>query len=239
VQAKKALQVVSGLDWSWIRLCERKDIALPAAQEPYRGASLRLCRPAACAVSGKEIAPALFRGGEQLTEPRRNSRGREQGIRLQTESLFLKVCRPGPEPEFDTDSDLAAKIARHSGQRIRSESIRITWSGEIERPHERQTVFRAPNTFARLILFFCTDELWTFRLCLIWRLSRNSTLDCPLPLQPHPRNQPHPIGEGTTLKPDISSATKTGHFNLLPTNSSTTLTSGRRQNYLHDTPSRC
>jgi hypothetical protein len=24
VQAKQALQVVSGLDWSWIRLCERK-----------------------------------------------------------------------------------------------------------------------------------------------------------------------------------------------------------------------
>ena len=39
----------------------------------------------------------------------------------------------------------------------------------------------------------------------------------PLPLQPHPQNQPNPIGEGTTLKPDISLATKTGHFNLLPT----------------------
>ena len=41
--------------------------------------------------------------------------------------------------------------------------------------------------------------------------------NCPLPLQPHPQNQPNPIGEGTTLKPDISLATKTGHFNLLPT----------------------
>src|SRR6185369_11126894 len=39
----------------------------------------------------------------------------------------------------------------------------------------------------------------------------------PLPLQPHPQNQPNPNGEGTTLKPDISLATKTGHFNLLPT----------------------
>ena len=39
----------------------------------------------------------------------------------------------------------------------------------------------------------------------------------PLPLQPHPQNQPNPSGEGTTLKPDISLATKTGHFNLLPT----------------------
>src|SRR5579871_3821553 len=39
----------------------------------------------------------------------------------------------------------------------------------------------------------------------------------PLPLQPHPQNQPNPTGEGTTLKPDISLATKTGHFNLLPT----------------------
>ena len=28
---------------------------------------------------------------------------------------------------------------------------------------------------------------------------------------------PNPNGEGTTLKPDISLATKTGHFNLLPT----------------------
>ncbi|MGA9392051.1 MAG: hypothetical protein WBV69_16590, partial [Candidatus Sulfotelmatobacter sp.] len=36
-------------------------------------------------------------------------------------------------------------------------------------------------------------------------------------LQPHPQNQPNPIGEGTTLKPDISLATKNGHFNLLPT----------------------
>ncbi len=34
---------------------------------------------------------------------------------------------------------------------------------------------------------------------------------------PHPQNQPAPTGEGTTLKPDISLATKTGHFNLLPT----------------------
>ena len=41
--------------------------------------------------------------------------------------------------------------------------------------------------------------------------------NCPLPLQPHPQNQPHPNGEGTTLKPDIALATKTGHFNLLPT----------------------
>ena len=41
--------------------------------------------------------------------------------------------------------------------------------------------------------------------------------NCPLPLQPHPQNQPNPIGEGTTLKPDISLATKSGHFNLLPT----------------------
>jgi hypothetical protein len=38
----------------------------------------------------------------------------------------------------------------------------------------------------------------------------------PFPLQPHPPNQPNPVGEGTTLKPDISSI-KTGHFNLLPT----------------------
>ncbi|MGC2248599.1 MAG: hypothetical protein WA609_18485 [Terriglobales bacterium] len=45
----------------------------------------------------------------------------------------------------------------------------------------------------------------------------------PLPLQPHPQNQPNPIGEGSTLKPDISLATKTGHFNLLPT-------SGERRN---------
>ena len=40
---------------------------------------------------------------------------------------------------------------------------------------------------------------------------------CPLPLQPHPQNQPDPSGEGTTLKPDISLATKSGHFNLLTT----------------------
>src|SRR5438270_8216678 len=41
--------------------------------------------------------------------------------------------------------------------------------------------------------------------------------NCPLPLQPHPQNQPGPLGEGTTLKPDISLATKSGHFNLLRT----------------------
>ena len=39
----------------------------------------------------------------------------------------------------------------------------------------------------------------------------------PLPLQPYPPKPPNPIGEGTTLKPDISRATKTGHFNLLRT----------------------
>ena len=39
----------------------------------------------------------------------------------------------------------------------------------------------------------------------------------PPSLQPQPQNQPNPIGEGTILKPDISPATKTGHFNLLPT----------------------
>ena len=44
--------------------------------------------------------------------------------------------------------------------------------------------------------------------------------NCPLPLQPHPQNQPNPIGEGTTMKPDISLATKTGHFNLLTTDRS-------------------
>ncbi len=37
------------------------------------------------------------------------------------------------------------------------------------------------------------------------------------PKQPHPPNQPNPNGEGTTLKPDISLATKSGHFDLLPT----------------------
>ncbi|HWV98959.1 MAG TPA: hypothetical protein VNZ64_04625, partial [Candidatus Acidoferrum sp.] len=42
-------------------------------------------------------------------------------------------------------------------------------------------------------------------------------LHCPLPLQPHPPNQPDPTGEGTTLKPDISLATKTGHLHLLRT----------------------
>src|SRR5579863_1921957 len=41
--------------------------------------------------------------------------------------------------------------------------------------------------------------------------------NCPLPLQPHPQNQPSPNGEGTTLKPDISLATQSGHFKLLPT----------------------
>src|SRR5579863_6956950 len=41
--------------------------------------------------------------------------------------------------------------------------------------------------------------------------------NCPLPLQPHPQNQPHPNDEGPTLKPDISLAAKTGHFNLLRT----------------------
>ena len=33
----------------------------------------------------------------------------------------------------------------------------------------------------------------------------------------HPQSQPNPIGEGITMKPDISPATKTGHFNLLQT----------------------
>jgi hypothetical protein len=47
---------------------------------------------AACAVSGKEIVPALFRGGEQLSEPRRNSRGREHGIRLQVAIGTVMPC---------------------------------------------------------------------------------------------------------------------------------------------------
>src|ERR1700734_911217 len=50
--------------------------------------------------------------------------------------------------------------------------------------------------------------------------------NCPLPLQPHPQNQPNPIGEGTTLKPDISLATKSGHFNLLPTEHETSGSTG-------------
>src|SRR6202035_3558769 len=54
--------------------------------------------------------------------------------------------------------------------------------------------------------------------------------NCPLPLQPHPQNQPNPIGEGTTLKPDISLATKSGHFNLLPT---------RRKLLLQNTNNQC
>src|SRR3989449_9273680 len=51
----------------------------------------------------------------------------------------------------------------------------------------------------------------------LWPWSRQGKRDCPLPLQPHPQNQPGPLGEGTTLKPDISLATKSGHFNLLRT----------------------
>ena len=39
----------------------------------------------------------------------------------------------------------------------------------------------------------------------------------PFPCNPIPQNQPNPNGEGTPMKPDISFATKTGHFNLLPT----------------------
>src|SRR5271155_4271270 len=54
--------------------------------------------------------------------------------------------------------------------------------------------------------------------------------NCPLPLHPIPKNQPNPIGEGTTLKPDISLATKTGHFNLLPTGQSgIAIEGGRKQ----------
>ena len=49
----------------------------------------------------------------------------------------------------------------------------------------------------------------------------------PLPLQPHPQNQPHPNGEGTTLKPDISLATKSGHFNLLRTTPQFHIATGR------------
>jgi len=43
--------------------------------------------------------------------------------------------------------------------------------------------------------------------------------NCPLPLQPHPQKQPHSRCEATTLNPipDISLATKSGHFNLLTT----------------------
>jgi hypothetical protein len=37
VRAKQALQVVSGLDWSWIRLCERKDIALRLRRSSIAG----------------------------------------------------------------------------------------------------------------------------------------------------------------------------------------------------------
>jgi hypothetical protein len=72
------------------------------------------------------------------------------------------------------------------------------------------------------------SQLWTARcgpLRCRWHASGGEGFDtakqgkgnCPLPLQPHPQNQPDPLGEGTTLKPDISLATKTGHFNLLTT----------------------
>src|SRR2546427_8907415 len=72
------------------------------------------------------------------------------------------------------------------------------------------------------------SQLWTARcgpLRCRWHASggegfyttRQGKRDCPLPLQPHPQNQPDPLGEGTTLKPDISLATKSGHFNLLRT----------------------
>jgi hypothetical protein len=47
----------------------------------------------------------------------------------------------------------------HFGQRILSESIRTISAGEIEAPHDGQTVSSAARTFARLILFFCIDEL--------------------------------------------------------------------------------
>ncbi len=72
------------------------------------------------------------------------------------------------------------------------------------------------------------SQLWTARcgpLRCRWHASGGEGFDtakqgqgnCPLPLQPHPQNQPGPLGEGTTLKPDISLATKSGHFNLLRT----------------------
>jgi len=47
----------------------------------------------------------------------------------------------------------------HFGQRIRSESIRTISAGEIDAPHDGQTVFSAARTFARLILLFCIGAL--------------------------------------------------------------------------------
>jgi len=49
----------------------------------------------------------------------------------------------------------ASNTCPHFGQRWRSESIRTTSAGEIENPHDGQTVFSAARTRAKLILFFC------------------------------------------------------------------------------------
>ena len=74
---------------SGISLCRSSDgsYSVPLSRGTF-DEKLRPCTRAAtlsrkCAVSGKEIVPALFRGEEQLSELRRNSRDREHGIRLQ------------------------------------------------------------------------------------------------------------------------------------------------------------
>jgi hypothetical protein len=62
VQAKQALQVVSGVDWSWIRLCERKDIALRLRRSSIAG---HYCAYADLQTNQKMSAIAILR---QLSE---------------------------------------------------------------------------------------------------------------------------------------------------------------------------
>ncbi len=52
-----------------------------------------------------------------------------------------------------------------------------------------------------------------------FQLLQGRAEELPLPLQPHPQNQPHGFHEATTLNPipDISLAKKSGYFNLLTT----------------------
>jgi hypothetical protein len=99
-------------------------------------------------------------------------------------------------------ADRARPVASHFGrlQRHRSSTSRRNPQSQLRSPLPRTLPSRWHTSQPEL---FYQDE--------------QGKGNCPLPLQPHPQNQPNPIGERITLKPDTSLATKTGHFNLLRT----------------------
>jgi hypothetical protein len=112
VQAKKALQVGSGLDWSWIRFGEQKHISLRLLQSSI--VLSRVLLRLNCAYTDLQTNPLLPtpRGTPEFTPVvlrRETVPGR---LPFPRQRIFLKVCRPSPEPEFLAESPVRGKL-RH------------------------------------------------------------------------------------------------------------------------------